>query len=115
MGIMGLVLEAAWPLNALSPEEDISAVVSIQNLDEIMLQEGGRYVAIYSGSDFMQQVCIVKSTIFGCCPMHPLQERPSRCLLDMQLQACLKNACCWIAAAGGCKLEKLSLAHLQAG
>ena len=52
MGIIGVIPQADWPTDAL--DLDVSKT-EIQSLDNV--EEDGRYIPIYRGSDIQKQVC----------------------------------------------------------
>ena len=56
MGIMGVVEEADWPRDALSLNEADLEFLECQSLDEVVLEDGAKYVAIYGRPDYLEQV-----------------------------------------------------------
>ena len=56
MGIMGVVAEADWPRDALSLNEADLEFWKFQSLDEVVLEDGAKYVAIYCRPDYLEQV-----------------------------------------------------------
>ena len=75
MGIIGVVAEADWPVDALSLDEEMIDDVKLQSLDEVILEDGAKYVAIYGRLDYLEQVHMVSSL---CCILWP----SSSCTLD---------------------------------
>ena len=71
IGIIGVVAEADWPLDALSLDEETIDDVKIQSLDEVILEDGAKYVAIYGRRDYLEQeLCMNSSCVASCA--HPL-------------------------------------------
>lgn len=56
MGIIGVVAEADWPNDALSLNEAEIDFWKFQSLDEVVLEDGAKYVAIYGRPDYLEQV-----------------------------------------------------------
>ena len=62
MGVVGLLAEANWPLDAPCAD-DLAGSLEYESLDEVQIEEGGRYIAIYGRLDYSQQVF---ATAFLC-------------------------------------------------
>ena len=56
MGIIGVVAEACWPKDALSLTEADLEFWKFQSLDEVVLEDGAKYAAIYGRRDYREQV-----------------------------------------------------------